>query len=382
MKPLRVAVLGQGRSGLDIHCAYLATDPDRFTIAAVVDALPERREKAVRLFGCEVFADYKELFGRTDLDLVVNALPSHFHPDVTIDLLDHGFNVLCEKPMARTPEQADEMIAAAKRAGKMLAIFQQSRFASYFRKVQEVIASGVLGRIVQISVQFDGYARRWDWQTLQEYGAGSLYNTGPHPVDQALELLGCEGMPEIFCKMDRANVFGDAEDYVKLILTAPGCPVVDVEISSCNAYPSHTYNVQGTRGGLVGGMEQMKWKYFKLDEAPEQRLIRTPLMKADGSPAYCAENLIWHADSWQADANDTPFTTAVYRMYTTLVEHLEKGTPLVVTPEQVRRQIAVMRVCHERNPLSTLDEKGGNWHVPHWHIGLGKLPRHGVCQDL
>lgn len=356
-KQLNVAVLGQGRSGLDIHCAYLPKDTEHFRIAAVVDALPERREKAARLFGCDVYADYRELFGRTDIDLVVNALPSHFHPPVTIDLLEHGFNVMTEKPMARTAAQVDRMIEAAEKSGKMLAVFQQSRFASYYQTVKDVIASGKLGRIVQISVQFDGYARRWDWQCCQEFGAGSLYNTGPHPVDQALDLLDYrEGMPEIFCKMDRVNTFGDAEDYVKLLLTAPGRPVIDVEISSCNAYPNYTYNVQGTRGGLQGNMEEMKWRYFKEEEAPEQHLIKTPLMKEDGSPAYCSEKLTWYEESWQASKDDTPFTTAVGRIYHTIYDHLTEGTPLVVTPQQVRQQIAVMEKCHEMNPLSRMDE--------------------------
>lgn len=352
MKRLNVAILGQGRSGLDIHGAYFLTDPDRFRVVAVADALPERRAKAERLFGCDTCADYTGLFGRKDIDLVVNALPSHFHPPVTRDLLAHGFNVMTEKPMARTPEQADEMIAAAEKSGRTLAVFQQSRFASYFLKVREVIDSGVLGRIAQITIRFSGFARRWDWQTVAEYGAGNLYNTGPHPVDQALTLLGYEGMPDIFCKMDRANTFGDAEDYVKLILTAPDRPLMDVEISSCDAYPGAVYNVQGTRGGLSGSMTALKWRYFREEEAPEQRLIRTPLMKEDGSPAYCSEKLTWHEGTWAADENDTPFTTAVRRMYDTVYAHLVDGTPLTVTPQQVRKQIAVMRRCHEMNPLS------------------------------
>ena len=356
MKKLNVAVLGQGRSGLDIHCNFLPTDPERFRIAAVVDALPERREKAARLFGCDVYADYTQLFGRQDIDFVVNALPSHLHPPVTIDLLNHGFNVMTEKPMARTVEQVDEMIAAAEKNGKMLAVFQQSRFASYFLKVKEVLASGKLGRIVQISIQFNGFSRRWDWQCCQEFGAGSLYNTGPHPLDQALNLLDYyDGMPDILCKMDRANTFGDAEDYVKLILTAPGRPLIDLEVSSCQAYPNFTYNVQGTRGGLQGGMTDIQWRYFKEEEAPEQHLIKTPLMHEDGSPAYCSETLKWYEESWKADADDTPFTNAVYRMYSVIYDHLVNGKPLTVTPRQVRQQIAVIQKCHELNPLPRMD---------------------------
>ena len=356
METLRVAVLGQGRSGLDIHCAWLRND-ERFKIAAVVDTLPERRKKANQFFGCEVYGDYQELFGRRDIDLVVNALPSHYHPPVTVDLLRHGFNVMTEKPMARTAEQVNEMIQAAEESGKMLAIFQQSRFAGYYQKVKEVIASGKLGRIVQISIQFDGYARRWDWQTCQKFGAGSLYNTGPHPVDQALELLDYwDGMPDIFCKMDRVNTFGDAEDYVKLILTAPERPLIDVEISSCNAYPNYTYNIQGERGGLQGSITEMRWRYFKLEEAPKQHLITTPLMYPDGSPAYCTEQLVWYEESWKAEEKETPFESAVGQMYGTVYEHLFHGKPLVVTPVQVRQQIAVMEKCHLMNPMAQLEE--------------------------
>ena len=60
--------------------------------------------------------------------------------------------------------------------------------------------------------------------------------------------------------MDRVNTFGDAEDYVKMILTAPNRPLIDIEISSCNAYPSFTYNIQGSNGGLKGDMKDIKWR--------------------------------------------------------------------------------------------------------------------------
>jgi scyllo-inositol 2-dehydrogenase (NADP+) len=352
MNPIRVAILGQGRSGLDIHGRYFLTDTDRFTVAAVVDALPQRREKAQKLWRCPVYDDYRKLFDRQDIDLVVNALPSFLHPPVTCDLLEHGFHVLCEKPMAATADQADAMIAAAKKSGKTLALFQQSRFAGYYLKIKEVLASGKLGRIVQISIAFSGFARRWDWQTCQDYTAGSLYNTGPHPLDQALDLMdGWDQMPQVFCRMDRANSFGDAEDYVKVILTAPHKPLVDLEISSCQAYPNFTYNIQGTRGGLQGSLTELKYRYFDPSKAPEQHLIKASLSDAQGNPAYCSESLPWIEEAWQADAEDTPFTGAVYRFYTTIYEHLTQGTPLVVTPRQVRRQIEVIQACHQQNPL-------------------------------
>ncbi|MDW7658724.1 MAG: Gfo/Idh/MocA family oxidoreductase, partial [Bacillota bacterium] len=173
MSVIKLAILGQGRSGRDIHAANLMLLKDLFQVVAIVDPLPDRRERAAGEFGCETFADYRDLVGRTDIDLVVNATPSHLHVPITIDLLNHGFNVLVEKPMARHVAEVDAMVEAAKKAGRTLAVFQQSRYAPYFLKVREIIDSGDLGRIVQISIAFSGYARRWDWQCLQEYNGGN-----------------------------------------------------------------------------------------------------------------------------------------------------------------------------------------------------------------
>ena len=58
---------------------------------------------------------------------------------------------------------------AAEKSGKLLAVYQQSRFAPYYRQVKKVVDSGVLGRIVQVSIAFNGFARRWDWQCIQDF---------------------------------------------------------------------------------------------------------------------------------------------------------------------------------------------------------------------
>jgi predicted dehydrogenase len=285
--------------------------------------------------------------------------------------LEHGFNVLCEKPLAQTAAQVDELIARRDTSGRMLAVFQQSRFEPYFEQLKAIIASGVLGRIVQISMKFSSYSRRWDWQTLKEFGGGILYNKGPHPLDQALNLLDFyQGNPGVFCKMDRTNTWGDAEDYVKLIVTAPGRPLVDLEISSCDAYAAGiSYAVQGTSGGLEGNEKRQNWRWFVASETPGQELTREPLHDKDWNPLFCEEHINWHEDSWQigpgnGDANGgnadggnadadggNAASIPVGKLYANVYEHLLKGIPLIVTPEQVRQQIWVMEEAHRQNPL-------------------------------
>lgn len=210
---------------------------------------------------------------RRDIDLIINATPSYLHFPITKEFLSAGFNVLTEKPFVPTVAECDELTALAREKGVHMLVFQQSRFANYFQKVKEVIASDVLGRIAHISIQFNGFARRWDWQCCLDFNGGNLANTGPHPLDQALNLMDNYGeMPNVFCHMDRLNTFGNAEDYCKLILTAKDRPLVDLEISSADAYPLYTYKIHGTNGTLKGTMAHIDWKYFKSEELPKQVL--------------------------------------------------------------------------------------------------------------
>jgi len=352
--PIRAGIIGQGRSGLGIHANWFTKSPRKYKIVAVTDILKDRRERAVSEFGCEAYSDYHEMLQRDDLDLVVNSLPSHLHPQGSIDALKAGHNVVCEKPLAPNMRDFRRVRAAAKRSGKVLAPYQQSRNAPYFTQVQKVIASGVLGRIVMIKVYCNGFARRWDWQTLQEFGAGSLLNTGPHPVDQALCLLDWK-KPEVHCLMDRANVAGDAEDHVKVIMTRKGMPTIDLEISSCCAYPGDMYQVYGTQGGLSGGASGLRWRYFKPKEAPKLKLIRTPLP----GPSYCREHLKYYERTWEpSKAQRNGFTYMSKLFYDHLYKVLRDGAPLQMTLEQVAVQVAVMEECHRQCSLSRKPARG------------------------
>ena len=352
--PIRVGIIGQGRSGRNIHANFFTRSRGKYQIVAVTDILKDRRKRAAQEFGCEVFADYKQMLKRKDLDLVVNSLPSHLHPQGTVDALKAGHNVVCEKPLAWSVKEFRRMTRAAKASGKILAPYQQSRNAPYFVQIQKVIASGVLGRIVQIKLSFNGYSRRWDWQTVQEYRGGNLLNTGPHPVDQALCLLDWK-MPEVICMMDRANVAGDAEDHVKVLLRRKGMPTVDLEISSCDAYPTEMYKLYGTQGGLSGGGSGLEWRYFKPGEAPNLRLTRKPLP----GPSYCREELKWYEKSWEpTKAQKDSFNYMSKCFYDHIYKVIRERAPLFITPEQVAVQVAVMEECHRQNPLSKMRGRG------------------------
>ena len=355
MKKLRVAIIGQGRSGRDIHGAYfLSKANELYEVVAVVDAIEDRRERAAAEFGCPVFADYTELFAMKDqIDLVINSTFSYMHAPITIDLADHGFNVVCEKPFARRASDVDDMIAAGKRNGVMVTAFQQSRYAPYFLKIKELLATGKLGEIIQVSIKFNGFSRRWDWQTSLRFNGGEVMNTGPHPMDQALDLMGYDvEMPTVFSKLGSINVSGDAEDYAKIILTAPGKPLFDIELSKQDAYAGcgWLYQIYAKNGSLRAGHKSVEWQWFDPEEKAIPELQLEPLRKPEnGYPMYCGETLNWHKETIELSGD--PFTSAVHLYYTMIYNHLVNGAELEITAEQVRRQIRVNELIHAQNPL-------------------------------
>lgn len=134
MKKLNVAIIGQGRSGKDIHGLYFRSESNAyFDVKYVVDLDAHRRSVSEDIYpGCRTFSDYTELFDIEDADLVVNCTYSNLHYAITKDLLMHGKNVLVEKPFARTRYECDELIRLAKDRGVTLAVFQQSFFAVFY----------------------------------------------------------------------------------------------------------------------------------------------------------------------------------------------------------------------------------------------------------
>ena len=352
MKKLNLALIGQGRSGKKIHGVHLLSERNPYyTVKYVVEADAFRRERAEELYeGCVVFSDYRELYNMDDIDLVVNATYSECHYPVTKDLLEHGMNVLVEKPFARTRFECEELIRIAEEKKVVLAVFQQTFLAPFYLFAHELMESGKLGEIKQVSIRYNNLARRWDWQTLQKKCAGSVYNTGPHPIGIGLGLLDFD--PEarlVYSKLDTALTSGDSDDYAKILIAAPSKPLVDIEINSTDAYSNYNIKLQGTRGTVKVTTKGYEMTYIKEGENPERPVIETFLQDENGEPIYCSEKLIKHTESGKFDGDAFDIGTA--SLYEQLYFKITEGKPMTVTPQMAAEVITIAEQCHAANPL-------------------------------
>lgn len=353
MKKLNLAIIGQGRSGKNIHGLFYNTEDNiYFNVKYVVDGDEFRRGVAEKLYpGCTTLATYQELFDKDDIDLVVNASYSEMHYPITKDLLNHKFNVMVEKPFGRNRYECEDLIKTAKENGVKVFVFQQTFFADFYTNAVKIIESGVLGEIKQVDLRYNGLARRWDWQTLQKRLAGSVYNTGPHPLGLALGFLDFDKNAKVvFSRLDKALTSGDAEDYAKIIITAPNKPVIDVEISAIDAFSADLLKIQGTKGTLTSTAGSYKCKYVVDGENPERPVQENFLKDENGEPIYCGENLITHEISGEMNGSSA-FTTAVAEAYKDVYYNLTENKPVRITPEMATEIIAIIDKVHTDNPM-------------------------------
>ena len=295
--------------------------------------------------GCRAHPDFAALLDDRDVELVVIATPSHVHAAQAMEALSRGKHVVCEKPMALSAADADRMIEAAERGSRLLTVFHNMRYWPDFLKVREVIGSGKLGRIVQIKLTMHRFTRRWDWQTVREFGGGALFNAGAHLVDLALQLFG-PAEPHVTADLQHALSSGDAEDHAKILLRAPDAPTIEVEISNACAYPQDAWHVMGTAGGLRGTSQSLQWKWLDMSSLPQRPLDRST---AAAERRFNREALHWQEESWSKTGEESPDYAS---FYDDLFSALRRGDAPAITPQSVRRTLSVLEKCRRAGGMA------------------------------
>ena len=155
MSRLKLGIIGCGGIANGKHLPSLKAI-DRADIVAFCDLSPERAEKAAKEYGVEgakVYTDYRELLQDKSIDVVHVLTPNRDHSYITVDALEAGKHVMCEKPMAINSAEAKKMLDAAHRTGKKLTIGYQSRFRADSWYLKKCCEAGDLGEIYYARAQ-------------------------------------------------------------------------------------------------------------------------------------------------------------------------------------------------------------------------------------
>jgi len=161
---IQIALIGAG--GMGSGDATTAQQIPGVKLVAVADLYDGRIERARERWGNDLFTtrDYREVLARKDVDAVIIGTPDHWHSKISIDALNAGKDVYCEKPMVQKIEQGHEVIAAAKRTGKILQVGSQYASSMVFHKAKDLVAQGAIGELNLVEAWLDRSTAIGAWQ--------------------------------------------------------------------------------------------------------------------------------------------------------------------------------------------------------------------------
>lgn len=189
-----------------------------------------------------LLSDYREGLCREDIDLVVICTPHHLHHAMAIDALKAGKHVICEKPMAISVQEADEMIDAASHHNRKLFVMLNMRLWPEHRKLKEMITDNVIGQVFMAKASYLGYEFDRlddpnDWKgDLCKAGGGVLIDGGYHLVDLVNSCLGKACYVQAAGGQYIINATNKGEDNISLMIEYAGGAVANLQISftACN----------------------------------------------------------------------------------------------------------------------------------------------------
>lgn len=187
-----VAIIGAGRAGM-VHAQNFARNVPGTRVIAVADANLEGAQTAAHELGVDAaFTDFRQAIAQPGVDAVLIASPTAFHCEIAVAAAEAGRHIFCEKPMAMTIAECDEMASAATRAGVILQIGFMRRFDRGFVSAAEKIAAGCIGEVVQIRSLTHGPSYPKPWMFDLAKSNGPLAEVNSHDIDTLRWLSGSE----------------------------------------------------------------------------------------------------------------------------------------------------------------------------------------------
>ena len=297
-------------------------------VVGVCDVNLEAAERQAERFGCPYFADHRALLAAVRPDAAAVLAPHPFHPSIALDCLAAGAHVLVEKPIAVHVAEADRMIAAADRAGRLLAVNLQQRTRGEIRTAKKLIESGRLGQIqrvemVAIWTRTASYYAQAGWRgTWQGEGGGVLMNQSPHSLDLVCHLVG---LPSRVVAWNRTLLHAiETEDTSLAMLEWADGALGTLLVSTAQAGEPERLEIAGTRGVLQ--LTRGDLRLLEADTDLRNFLAESP--EPFGKPVLEPQQVALEPGSGDH--------TAIYANFLDAIDH---GTPLVADGSQGRMSL-------------------------------------------
>ena len=338
-----VGLIGFGLAGRSFHAPVIHAVPG-LRLGAI---LQRSGEDAAQLYPDALIArSVEELLAISDIRLVVIATPNDTHDQIARQCLKAGRDVVVDKPLAPTFDEARDLAKFARERGRLLTVYHNRRFDGDFQAVQELVAGGRLGRIVRFESNYDRFRPHLKanaWRERMGPGNGVFMDLAPHLIDHALVLLGLPEAISADIRVEREQAVADdsfdltlhyASGLRALLRATMLAPVTRPRFTlhgTCGAYLKHAFDVQEPK--LRAG--RLPWNETPSEEEQEENSGILTLVSTDGT-VTCQERV--------------PPAQSDYRSYYANIRDVLLGTASpAVTVEHALNVMRILDVGRESN---------------------------------
>ncbi|HKN75882.1 MAG TPA: oxidoreductase [Candidatus Acidoferrum sp.] len=319
-----VGLIGFGLAGRAFHAQVIRAVPG-LRLAAILQR--SGKEATEQYPDVRVVRTLDELLAIKEIRLVVIATPNDSHYPLAHQCLAAGRDVLVDKPFTTTLEEAIDLVEFAKKQGRVLTVYQNRRYDGDFQAIVQLVASGLLGRIVRFESNYDRFRpqlRPGAWRERSGPGTGIFFDIAPHLIDHALLLFGMPQALTADIRVEREGVVAD--DAFDLAFHYPHGLRADLRSSILAAATRSRFTLHGTQGAFV-----------KQTVDPQESNLRRgyiPTGAAWGAEPEENWGLLTLSENGTLTHRRVPSATCDYRdFYANLRDVLLGKATLAVTPE-------------------------------------------------
>lgn len=262
VKTIKIGMIGVGSRG-SLLLQYLMETPGVMISCFCDNYEPHLARTQEKLPHANAYRDHRDMIEKEELDAVVIATPLNEHAHITIDCFEAGLHVFCEKSMAKTYEECNDMILAREKAGKILTIGHQRMFSVKYQQAYKMIKEGKIGKPTQIraywhrnndwrrDVPDPSLERKINWRLYHEYSLGLMTELCSHQVQVANQVLG-ENPSEVW-GAGSTNYWKDGRevyDNINLVFKYPGGTHFIYDSMTSNKKYGYEEQILGPKGTL------------------------------------------------------------------------------------------------------------------------------------
>jgi UDP-N-acetylglucosamine 3-dehydrogenase len=239
LRTVNVGVIGVGAMGENHVRVYHKME--EANLMGVSDVSERALKKIEKKYGAKGYTDYCELLANPEIEVVSVCVPTTFHHAVVMEAIRHKKHVLVEKPIAFTLTEAEEMIAAAKEAGVILATGHVERFNPAVQKAKELIDDGVIGDIVS------AFAKRVGPLPPRIKDVGVSIDLAIHDLD-IMNYLFEEEITQVYGTMNSSFDDSEFEDHAEIMVSFDNESTGIIEVNWLTPYKRRELELTGTAG--------------------------------------------------------------------------------------------------------------------------------------